>query len=103
MAKFEYKVFECRIHENEKLKNEPRFEMFLNEHWIDADEVGKKGWEFIQFIEAPNVDVRPQAPTLMPPGHEPTMYERLHGLTEEQREQYLKTKIWSLAFFKREV
>lgn len=50
MAKFEYKIFECRIHATEENEKNVLFEIFIDEQWKDANQVGEEGWEFIKFI-----------------------------------------------------
>ncbi len=57
MSKFEYKTFRCKLMWN---GGEYRFEVLdgkdLEGDWIDADQVGKEGWEFVNFMPGGEVN-----------------------------------------------
>lgn len=51
MSKFEYKIFRCKASWN---GGEYRFTLLIGKDleadWVDADELGREGWEFASFI-----------------------------------------------------
>lgn len=95
MAKFEYKVFECRIIDNEKDKTDFPFEVLVDEKWVDADEIGEQEWELMKFVKHPTIFRRisktrgPNSRSYLP-------------ISPTQQEQEDKIKLWCLGLFKRE-
>jgi hypothetical protein len=97
MAKFEYKVFECRIHGREEDKKDFLFEVLIDEEWKDANEIGEEGWELIRFVRHPELRSfrdfynRLSTPNLPPP-----------PLPAVAREKQERVEFWRGGLFKRE-